>query len=490
MSPFLMAAPIAAPLLAALFGLIAGWRRLTGWANVVASACILAAGIVLAGRVGSGRVIADGHLLRADALTAVMLIVTGAVATLATWASIDYLGTELADGDTTPAAARQYGVLVPVFLAAMALAVLADNLGVIWVAIEATTVATAFLVGHRRTRQSLEATWKYVVICSFGITVAFLGTVVLYFASIHAGAHPADALNLDTLTAHAGRMNPAVTRLAVGLLLIGFGTKAGLVPFHTWLADAHSQAPAPVSALMSGVLLAVAFSVVLRVRVISDAALGDGYMRVGLLIVGLATLLVAVSLLVAQRDFKRMLAYSSLEQMGLIAVAAAAGTPLALAGLLLLIAAHGIAKAILFITAGQLQHAHHSSAIADVTGVLDRSRLLGGAFAVGLIGLLGLPPFALFAGELSIARGMADANLAIPFAAALILLLVAFASIARHGTGMLLGVAPVGAPPLTTTPATTVPLVAGMVAFVALGVVGGPFSHLITTAATVLGASR
>jgi hydrogenase-4 component F len=487
MTPFWMAVPIVAPLLAALAGLLTGWGRLAGWANVAASLCILGAGIALGIRVGSGRVIADVHLLRVDALTALMLIVTGAVGTLATWSSIEYLDTELADGATTPAAARQYTVLVPVFLAAMALALLADNLGVIWVAVEATTVATAFLVGHRRTRQSLEATWKYVVICSFGITLAFLGTVLLYFASIHAGANPADALNLDTLTARAGHMNPAVTRLAVGFLLIGFGTKAGLVPFHTWLADAHSQAPAPVSALMSGVLLSVAFSVILRVKVISDAALGNGYMRTGLLVIGLATLLIAVSLLVAQHDFKRMLAYSSLEQMGLIAVAAAAGTPLALAGLLLLIAAHGIAKAILFITAGQLQHAQHSSSIADVTGVLARSRLLGGALAIGLLGLLGLPPFALFAGELSIARGMADADLAIPFAAALILLLVAFASIARHGIAMLLGAAPTGAPPLITNRAVAVPIIAGVVLFVALGVVGGPFPDLATTAAAVLG---
>jgi hydrogenase-4 component F len=490
MLPLLMVVPVAAPLLAALCGLVAGWRRIAGWANVAASVAILAAGVGLGVRVGPGRLIADDHLLRADALTAVMLIVTGAVGTLATWASIDYIDSELADGSTTPAAARQYTVLISAFLAAMALAVLADNLGVIWVAVEATTVATAFLVGHRRTRESLEATWKYVVICSFGITLAFLGTVLMYFASVHAGSNPADALDLDTLTAHAGHMNPAVARLAVGFLLIGFGTKAGLVPFHTWLADAHSQAPAPVSALMSGVLLSVAFSVILRVRIVADAALGPTYMRVGLLIVGLATLLVAVSLMVAQHDFKRLLAYSSLEQMGLIAVAAAAGTPLALAGLLLLIAGHGIAKAILFLTAGQLQHAHHSSSIADVTGVLARSKLLGTAFAVGLLGLLGLPPFALFPAELSIARGMADADLAVPFAGALILLLVAFASIARHGTHMLLGAAPVDGPSLHAPRTVALPLVTGITVFVALGVVGGPLPHLATTAAAILAGPR
>ena len=155
----------------------------------------------------------------------------------------------------------------------MVLAVLANNLGVVWVAIEATTVSTAFLVGHHRTRASLEATWKYVVICSLGITLAFLGVVLLYLASLHAGSG-VHALDFDVLTARAPRLNPGVTRLAAGLLLLGFGTKVGLVPFHSWLADAHSQAPAPVSALMSGVLLSVALSVLLRVKAIIDVALG------------------------------------------------------------------------------------------------------------------------------------------------------------------------------------------------------------------------
>ena len=293
----------------------------------------------------------------------------------------------------------------------MALAVLANNIGVMWVAIEATTVATAFLVGHRRTRAALEATWKYVVICSVGIALAFLGTVLLYFASLHAGASSGNALNIDVLLAHATRLDPAVTHLAAGLLLLGYGAKAGLVPFHTWLADAHSQSPAPVSALMSGVLLSVAFSALLRIKSVVDLALGTGFLRAGLLIVGLLTLLIAASLLVVQTDFKRMLAYSSMENMGLVAVAAAAGTKLAIAALLLHVLAHGIAKTLVFLAAGQLQAAHDSTAIDDVTGVLARSPLIGTAFAVGLAVLLGLPPFAMFASELSISRALSGAHL-------------------------------------------------------------------------------
>lgn len=478
--------PILIPLAAAALAAIGGWRRMTAIGNVAASLIILASGVGLSGQDGRPTTSLD-HLLRADALTSLMLIVIGAVGTLATWASIDYIDTELDEHATTAAGARQYATLVPIFLAAMSLAVLANNLGVIWTAIEATTIATAFLVGHRRTRQSLEATWKYVIICSFGITVALLGTVILYLASIHAGAPASSALNLDVLAAHARHFDPALTRLGIGMLFVGFGAKAGLVPFHTWIADAHSQAPAPVSALMSGVLLSVAFSILLRLRVISELAIGSLFLRIMLVTVGLATLLVAVSLLVGQRDLKRLLAYSSIEQMGLLAVASASTNGLATAGVLLLIAAHGMAKAVLFLVAGQVQHAHRSTLMAEVRGLLGRSRVLGTALAVGLIGLVGLPPFGLFAAEMAIARGLAADELALPLGVAALLLAVGFAAITRHGTGMLLGVPELDAPAVTISRATAAPLLVGLLALTALGVVGGPLSHLFTSAAAAVG---
>ncbi len=490
-----MAAAVLAPLVAAMFTAAVGWRPIAAWSSVAASLAILTSGIVLAANVGAGHVYAGGHLLRADALAAVMTIVIGSVGTLATWGSITYLDAELRHGHTTPARARTYGILVPAFLAAMALAVLAGNLGLTWVAVEATTIATAFLVGHRRTRASLEATWKYVIICSVGIALAFLGTVILYFASVHAGGAGGAAaagggdgggLDVDTLTANATHLDPAVTRLAVVLLLLGYGTKAGLAPFHTWLADAHSQAPAPVSALMSGVLLAVAFTTLLRVKVISDLALGPGFLRTGLLIMGLGTLFVAALLLVAQRDYKRMLAYSSLEHMGLLAVAAAAGTELAIAALLLHVLAHGLGKSVLFLSAGHLQLAHGSTAIADVRGVLARGPLLGAAWAAGLFALLGFPPFALFASEVGMARGAADAKLAVPLAAALVAVVIAFVALTLHGGTLLLGSAHPEQPSLRLSAAAAAPLVAGVVACVAIGVVATPLDHLLTTAARLL----
>ncbi|MFI4981945.1 MAG: proton-conducting transporter membrane subunit, partial [Nevskiales bacterium] len=288
---------ILAPAAAALATGAIGWRPGTGVLTVLSALAVLACGVTLAVRVGAQHYLALGGLLRADALSATMLIVIGVVATLASGASIGYIETELACQHTDAAGARLYGTLTPAFLAAMVLAVCANNIGVIWVAIEATTVITAFLVGHRQTRTALEATWKYVIICSVGIAVAFLGTVLLYFAAQHAGAPSGQALNLDVLAGYARTLDPNVTRLAGGLLLIGYGAKVGLFPFHTWLADAHSQAPAPVSALMSGVLLSVAFSVVIRLKPIIDAATGPAFLRIALLVLGLVTLAIAALML-------------------------------------------------------------------------------------------------------------------------------------------------------------------------------------------------
>ncbi|OJZ75637.1 hydrogenase [Mycobacterium paraffinicum] len=485
----LLLAAILAPIGASVAVLVAGWRRVTATMIVFSAVTVLACGAALAVGVGSGTRLALGGLLRLDALSATMLIVIGVVATLATWASIGYLDAELATGHTDMRGARVYGALTSGFLAAMVVAVCANNIGVIWIAIEATTVITAFLVGHRRTRSALEATWKYVVICSVGIAVAFLGTVLLYYTAEHAGAPAAAALNLDVLAAHAGGLDPDIARLAGGLLLVGYGAKAGLFPFHTWLADAHSQAPAPVSALMSGVLLSVAFSVLIRLKPIVGAATGPTFMRSGLLVIGLATLVVAALMLTVTPDLKRMLAYSSMENMGLIAIAAAAGTSLAIAALLLHVLAHGIGKTVLFLASGQLQAAHNSTAIADIGAVLRRSRLIGVSLAVGVIVLLGLPPFAMFASELAMVRSLADARLTSALAAGMLLVAVAFAALARNSGRILLGAAP-GAPEITVPRTVAAALIVGVAASIALGVTAGPLSGLLAAAASDVGGPR
>jgi hydrogenase-4 component F len=486
----LLLIPILAPPVAAAITAVVGWRWATASLTALSALSILGCGVALGFRVGSVQHVLAGGLLRADALSVVMLIVIGTVGTLSALASIGYINAELDHGHTDAAGARLYGTLTPAFMAAMVVAVSANNIGVIWVAIEATTVITAFLVGHRRTRTALEATWKYVIICSVGIAMAFLGTILLYFAARHAGADSGHALDLDVLIAHASGLDPGVTRLAGGLLLIGYGAKVGLVPFHTWLADAHSQAPAPVSALMSGVLLSVAFSVLLRLKPIIDTAAGTGFLHWGLLTVGLTTMGVAAMLLTVTTDVKRMLAYSSMENVGLIAIAAAAGTKLAIAALLLHVLAHGIGKTVLFLAGGQLQAAHDSTAIPGITGVFRRSRLIGTSFAIGMLVLLGLPPFAMFASELSIARAMADTRLAWALAVVLLLIVVAFAALVRNSGHILLGEPATESPPIGVPVTVAGALLVGVAACFALGVTAGPLTALFHTAAEQLGVTR
>jgi hydrogenase-4 component F len=494
MTLLLLLAPIGLPLAAALVYAAAGWqRRSTAWAGVATTALLAADTIALAVTVTRlGPVATAGGLIRADALSAWMLLGVAAVALLACWASPAYLAT----AHTTTRRARWYGILLHLFIAAMATAVLAGNLGILWVAVEATTIVTAFLVGHHRDRPALEAAWKYVVICSAAIAIAFLGLVLLYYAGRHAGLSGEDALDWATLTRHARQLDPAVTRIAVGLAVLGFGAKAGLIPLHAWLPDAHSQAPAPVSALMSGVLLPVALYAVLRVKAIADPALGTGYLRTLLLILALSTLALAAVLLIGQRDYKRMLAYSSMEHMGLIALAAAIGTPLAVAALLLHMAGHGLAKTVAFLSCGHILHRHRGSRITDVQALAIRMPLLAGLFGLAILALLGFPPAALFASELGIARAGTTAGLTWATAAAFALALVAFAAITAHTVRMLLGPQPVTAtvaaqtsdPPATFTVTTALPLIAGLLGVAALGITLGPAADLLHAAASVVAA--
>ena len=485
----LLLAPVLAPLLGAMVYLVIGWGPSTRYVGAGSAALMLGAAIGTAVAVaGSGPRTAVAGIVRVDALSAFMLIVIGAVALMATAAIPAYLGAEIAAGRASGRTAARHALLVQLFLAAMALAVLAANLGVLWVAVEATTIVTAFLVGQRRTRTAIEAAWKYVVICSTGIALALLGTFLLNFAAQHAPGTP--GLDLAALTASAHGLDPGVTRIAVVLLVIGFGAKAGLAPLHAWLPDAHSQAPAPVSALMSGVLLSVAFYAILRVKVVADAALGTGFARALLIVMALASLALAASLLLAQRDYKRMLAYSSIEHLGLVAFGAAVGGPLALAAVLLHILGHGLVKAVLFLTAGRVLQTERTSRIDGVRGLAVRQPLLAGCLGLGTLALIGLPPFSVFASELGIARSGFAAGLGWVTAAVLLFVVVIATALIGHTTRMVLGTPPDGPGAATSSPrlpgTLALTLVAGLLAGAALGITAGPLRSLLTLAAATL----
>ncbi len=411
-------------------------------------------------------------------------------------ATAGYLRGEGSLGHLDPVTDRQYAVLVQLFLALMALAVLAANIGVLWVAIEATTVVTAFLVGQRRSKKAVEAAWKYVVISSTGIALALLGTFLLNFASLHTGA--AAGLDWAALVASAPQLDPGVTRIAVLLLLLGFGTKAGLAPLHGWLPDAYSQAPAPVAALMSGVLASVGLYAVLRVKVIADAALGVDFTRNLLLVMAIASLALAATLMLGQRDYTRMLAYSSIENIGLLALGAAIGSPLAIAAVLLQVLAHGLVKGALFVGAGRVLQLTGSTRIDAVHGLLGRTPALAGAFGIGVLAIIGFPPFGLFASELAIATAGFAAGMGVVTTAALLLTLVTAAALMVHTSRMLLGsgkatatapgTPPVAAWPEPATPATTPDssaMTGTAVAVLPAPVVAAPVAATSVAAATV-----
>jgi hydrogenase-4 component F len=472
--------PVVAPLLAAA---VAALRVTAGaWAGIVAAVAIAATGAQAAAETTRTGPVVLG-VLRADALSAWMLLVVGAVAIVACWASVHYVRQDPGGHN------RRYLILVQLFLAAMSLAVLADNLGLLWIAVEATTIVTAFLVGHRRTRASVEAAWKYVVLCSVGIAVAFLGTVCVYAAAVAAGSEGLSALNWTHLTAGAASLDHDLMRLAAGLTLLGFGTKAGLAPMHAWLPDAHSQAPAPVSALMSGVLLSVAFYAILRYKTIFDVVLGTGYVRVLLTIAALASLAVAAALLIAQQDYKRMLAYSSIEHMGLIALAAAIGSRLAVAAALLHILGHGLAKAAAFTGAGSILHLYGSPRVDAVRAMATGRPVLAAAFGAALAALLGLPPFSLFSSELGIARAGLAGGAGWQTAAAFAIVLVAFAALVRLGTAMLLGT-PGMQTVLPPGRSHAGPALAALAAAAVLGITLGPLQSVLDAAATIAGGLR
>jgi hydrogenase-4 component F len=367
----------------------------------------------------------------------------------------------------------------------MSLGVLADNLGVLWVAVEATTIATAFLVGHHRTRLALEAAWKYVVLGSVGVAIAFLGIVLLYAATRSAGS---PTLSWATLDATHPALDPALVRIAAALTILGFATKAGLAPMHSWLPDAHSQAPAPVSGLMSGVLLSVAFYAILRVQAVAAPVIGTGLMRGMLATAGLLSLAVATVLLIAQRDLKRLLAYSSVEHMGVLALAAAVGGPLAISAALLHVLGHGLAKSSAFVASGWILETEGTTRLADLRLLLRRRPGVAVPFLVGVTALLGLPPFSLFFSEVAIVVAGVQRGMPWVMAAMVLLLLGAFAALARRVAVIAFG-SSTGetAEPDWSAPGPRFPLGLALGATAVAGFVAGPFAGVLGDAARVLG---
>jgi hydrogenase-4 component F len=475
----LLGAPLAG---AALAWLARAGRAADGAHLAAAVITALAAGRLALEVWADGAVRLPGWGLAADPLSAFMALLVAGVALVAAVGVPSYLGAEAAAGRLEPARAARFRPLFHIFVFTMLLAVTTDNLGLMWVAVEGTTLASVFLITLERTRASLEAAYKYLLICSVGIAVAFIGTVLVYFADLGQGLAAERALDWSALVAAAPALPRRVVQIAFVFLLIGYGTKAGLAPMHTWLPDAHSEAPAPVSALMSGVLLAVGLYTLLRFRPVVDAAVGPAFAS-GLLVgFGLASMAVAAAFLWAPRNYKRMLAYSSVEHMGLACLGIAFGGAWGVVGALLHVVNHALAKSSLFVLAGRILQRVGSAEVAHVGGL---ARLMPGtaaAFLAATLALVGLPPFGLFVSELMILRAGLEGGQAWAAGAALALLVVVFGGVLRAVNRMLYGppgelaveptVEPRGAVPLSPWP--LVPITANLVLLVILGLTFPP----------------
>ncbi|MGH3275413.1 MAG: proton-conducting transporter membrane subunit [Streptosporangiaceae bacterium] len=373
-------------------------------AVMTATAGLACLGLVIAVAVtASRRDLAYLSFLRVDALSAVFLLATGFLYGVVAIYSIGYL----AHGRGDPGSgrhARWFWAGLNVFAWAMLAAPLMSSLALLWVAIEVTTVVSALLVAIEDTTGAAEAAWKYMLIASAGLGLALLATIFAYYAGAQVLGQSYD-LSFSGLLQVAGRLPHAPVRLAFVLAVVGFGTKMGLFPVHTWLPDAHSEAPTPVSALLSGSLLAVCFYAILRYYQVSVAALGSRFPRDVLLVFGVASLLMAALYLFGQRDIKRLLAYSSVEHMGILAIGVSFGAPIALAGVLLHVLAHAAAKGNAFMGAGVLVRKFGTKRIAGIRGGLDALPWSGPLFLLAILALSAMPPFGIFRSEFEIVEG-------------------------------------------------------------------------------------
>lgn len=355
-----------------------------------------------------------------DAMAGLLVVLVSFIQWTATMTSRVYLAAELDAGVITDSQYRRFFVLVPLFVFAMLLSTVSNNLGILWIALEATTLATTLLVAFYARKGSLEAAWKYLLLCSTGIALGLAGLMIAFFAGQLAGVHEGlSAINWTTLHGAAPFLSPMLLQLAFVFVLIGYGTKAGLVPMHTWLPDAHSSAPSPISGLLSGVLLPVALFAILRFKTLVDIALGDPTWTGNLLIVfGLLSIAVPAAFTLVQGDYKRLLAYSSIEHMGIVALGFGIGGLAAVAAVVHLVG-HALAKSALFFGAGNMVTRFHSTKFDRVGDVAKTLPITAALFAAALLALLAVPPSPLFLSEFVL---VSQAIAPHPYASAILLL--------------------------------------------------------------------
>lgn len=430
------------PLILTLLAARTASPRLTGVATAAGALATFGMTIVLAAGVANGPhvVTALGGLFRLDALGAIFLLTVGLVYGLTALYAVGYLRPDEALPDF-PAFNRNFFVLLNLFGWSMLLVPVLNNLAGIWIAVELTTIFSALLVALEGTDTSLEAAWKYIIIASSGLALALLGIVLLYAAGVPA-LGTSYLPDWTTLLAAGPRLSRGPVELAFVLSLIGFGTKVGIVPLHTWLPDAHGEGPTPVSAMLSGALLVDALYAVFRVYLIAQRAGAGTPARALLLGFGILTLVVAALFVLQQRNYKRLLAYSSVENMGLLTLATAFGGPIALYGMLLHVLNHAATKSMVFFGAGSVLRRYETRQIEEVRGVIGAMPYTGPILLAGVLALGGMPPFGMFRSELLMLTGGFTRGQYVAAAVFLVFVTLLFMGLLFHFTRMIWRPAP------------------------------------------------
>jgi hydrogenase-4 component F len=387
-------ATILIPVAAAALLAIVPFYRVGAWINVLASLATFAAALLLlVWRPPAGR------LLAVDDLNIVFIVISTLVGFTTSLFSSGYIAHEIEIGRLNATYLRFYHAMYQFLMAAMNLALLTSVTGLMWVAVEFATLTTVLMVGIYRTREALEAAWKYFILGSVGIALALFGTILIYMAAQPVVGEGIAAMTWSTLQANAARFDPAVLNLAFVFLMLGYGTKAGLVPLHAWLPDAHAEGPTPISAVLSGLLLNVALYAILRFKLLlagNAGAIAPGPLMMAM---GLVSVIFAAFMLYRRRDVKRFFAYSSIEHMGIIAFAFGLGGPLANFAGLLHMAMHSLTKSGIFFSVGHMTRIKGTQRIADITGLTSSHPLLGWIFVASVAAIAGLPPFGVFTSE-------------------------------------------------------------------------------------------
>jgi hydrogenase-4 component F len=417
------------PLLGGLLLALAGHKAWAPELNAAMSLGTFAASALL-----TAKVIADGPMLAleeqffVDPFNVFLVALTAFVAFTTALFSRPYMRIEQHHGRLNAGRLRLYHSMYQLFTFTMLLCLLSNNVGIIWVAMEGATLSTVLLVSLYRTPASLEAAWKYFILCSVGIAQALFGTILLYFAAEKVLGPGGSSLLWTHLYAVRDQLEPTVLSLAFVFLLVGYGTKAGLVPLHNWLPDAHAEGPTPISAVLSGLLLNVALYAVVRSKVLVDGALGRGFSGGLMMGFGLLSVVVAAFFLSRQRDIKRMFAYSSIEHMGIVTFAFGMGGPVAAFAGLLHMTVHSLTKSAIFFTVGHATQKTGTQNMDSIRGLMERSPVLGWGLVLASLAILGVPPFGVFTSEFMVlTTAMHEHSWATPFL--LVALGVAFAAI-------------------------------------------------------------